>query len=159
MRHQEIPIVFIVDGDDDHRSLYSARFKVSGYRVAVAKTGLQAVRVAKRSEPDIVIINVDLPDNDGFETLTTLRAAHPQVPIIVYTGYAHFRADVRCWVADAFMIHSSNAEALERKVRELLIRRTISTSFTLHRACELISGSDMYQHRRTMEENHGVRIH
>jgi len=123
MRNGKKRKVLIIDGEANLRLLYGANFKMSGYKVSLAATGAEAVVSAKTEKPDLVILDLKLPDNDGFDTMAALLHEDQHLPVIINTGYAHFRADIRSWAADAFMIKSSNVDELMTTASELLHRQ------------------------------------
>ena len=120
MHNHKQPKLLIVDDEDYTRLLYEENFKRSGYSVSLATNGSEAVATVKKEKPDLVILDLGLSTNDGFETMAAIRAENPNLPVIINTNYAHFRADIRSWIADAFMIKSSNIEELLTKTSELL---------------------------------------
>ncbi|HJQ44019.1 MAG TPA: response regulator, partial [Jatrophihabitantaceae bacterium] len=64
--------------------------QASGHEVVAAATGSDAIRLAHECHPDLVVLDVQLPDLDGYEVLRQLRAdpVLEQVPVIAVTAYA-----------------------------------------------------------------------
>jgi CheY-like chemotaxis protein len=84
------PLVLIVDDVQDNRTIYVLSLKFSGYRVAEAENGEEALRQAERLLPDVIVMDLSLPVMDGWEA--TRRLKHDprtkQIPVIVLTGHA-----------------------------------------------------------------------
>jgi two-component system cell cycle response regulator DivK len=84
------PLVLIVDDVQDNRMIYVLSLKFSGYRVAEAENGEEALRQAERLLPDVIVMDLSLPVMDGWEA--TRRLKHDprtkQIPVIVLTGHA-----------------------------------------------------------------------
>ena len=82
------PHVLLVEDDLELSALVAGRLRASGYEVTVAETGTAALaRVAERV-PDLVLLDVMLPELDGLEVCRRLRAEHPLLYIIMLTARA-----------------------------------------------------------------------
>jgi two-component system phosphate regulon response regulator PhoB len=79
------PLVLVAEDDADLQDFLRDTLEMDGMRVVVASDGAGALLEAGQSAPDIVLLDLDLPDLDGLEVLTALRRARP-VPVIVLTG-------------------------------------------------------------------------
>jgi len=78
--------ILLVEDDPELSALVSGRFSSSGYEVVTAETGREALdRVAERV-PDLVLLDVMLPELDGIEVCRRLRAEHPLLYIIMLTA-------------------------------------------------------------------------
>ena len=75
--------VLVVDDEENIGALLSATLRLTGFEVDVARDAAEALRAADRFEPDLVILDVMLPDLDGFEVARRLRAdgAAPARPL------------------------------------------------------------------------------
>jgi DNA-binding NarL/FixJ family response regulator len=82
--HPNVGGVLIVDDNAASRSAARAILETGGYQVvAEAATGADAVSVAVRTRPDIVLLDIGLPDQDGFTTCRQLREALPAIAIVL----------------------------------------------------------------------------
>src|SRR6478609_5182806 len=102
-----VPIrVLLVDDVVEVRRLVrtSLRFRGGFEVVGEAADGAEAVRLASQLRPDVVVLDLGLPDIAGRDLLTRVRAAAPSAKIVVSSGLE--RAD-RAWIADhaAAMVH------------------------------------------------------
>src|SRR5205085_2268714 len=68
--------VLVVDDEPNILELLSAALRLSGFAVTAADCGAAAVAAARESRPDIVVLDVMLPDIDGFEVARQLRGQH-----------------------------------------------------------------------------------
>ena len=73
--------ILVVDDEPSIRDLLAHSLRYSGFEVLVAGDGVEAVRVAERERPDLVILDVMLPDHDGFEVARRL-----DVPVLFLTA-------------------------------------------------------------------------
>jgi len=79
--------VLVVDDEAEVRSLLTDLLKEDGYRVRPAKTGAEALEAVAKEVPDLVMMDVKLPDTDGLGVLKTLRREHPELEVIVMTAF------------------------------------------------------------------------
>ena len=68
------PLVLVVDDYQDAREMYAEYFKASGFRVAEARTGIEAVAKARELLPDCILMDLSLPGIDGWEATRQLKA-------------------------------------------------------------------------------------
>ncbi len=80
--------VLIVEDDDDIRELVSHSLSREGYRVKVAATGVEALDSVKSSSPDLIILDLMLPDIDGLEVCQRLKTSisTQSIPIVMLTA-------------------------------------------------------------------------
>ncbi len=78
--------ILVVDDEPAITDLLATALRYMGYRVTTAATGLAALESAAARAPDLVILDVMLPDIDGFEVCRRLRAARDLVPVIFLTA-------------------------------------------------------------------------
>lgn len=84
------PLVLVVDDSDDNRAMYAEFLAHSGYRVAEAADGRQAVARARELLPDVVVMDLSLPVMDGRAATRELKDDHRtrDIPVIALTGHA-----------------------------------------------------------------------
>ena len=67
-------LILIVEDNEKNRRLLRKVLQVSGYRVAEVETGRDAVVAAREQEPDLILLDYQLPDIDGIEVFRLIRA-------------------------------------------------------------------------------------
>ncbi|MCW2881988.1 MAG: response regulator receiver [Sphaerisporangium sp.] len=82
----EKPRVLVVDDERNIRDLVSVALKFHGFDVVSASRGYEALELARSGAPDLVVLDVMLPDLDGFELCRRLRAEGDDVPVIFLTA-------------------------------------------------------------------------
>jgi DNA-binding response OmpR family regulator len=84
---QAKPVILIVEDDLDIADMLNAYFRVQGYEVLTVNWGEDGVRAAHSNEPNLIILDIRLPDIDGFEVAARLRASRKTkaIPIIFLT--------------------------------------------------------------------------
>jgi len=90
-------LVLVIDNDEDVTRILSYIFETQGHQVISAHTGNEALELARRHRPDLITLDLNLPDLDGFEVLRLLRAAEESrhIPVICIS----VRPDVRLALA------------------------------------------------------------
>ena len=78
--------VLVVDDEVNIAELISMALRYEGWEVATAHTGTKAVRQGKDLQPDAIVLDVMLPDIDGFEVLRRIRSHLPDVPVLFLTA-------------------------------------------------------------------------
>src|SRR6266581_4571477 len=78
--------ILVVDDEAPITDLLSTALRYMGYDVTTARTGSAALESASRTPPDVVVLDVMLPDIDGFEVCRRLRADGDFVPVIFLTA-------------------------------------------------------------------------
>ncbi|MFI0480486.1 response regulator transcription factor [Actinomadura sp. 9N215] len=78
--------VLVVDDEPNIRDLIDVALRFHGFATVTAGTGGEALRAAAEERPDLVLLDVMLPDLDGFEVCRRLRADGDQVPVIFLTA-------------------------------------------------------------------------
>ena len=106
--------------DDEPQILRALRINLLArqYRVVTAATGAEALRAAAADHPDLVVLDLGLPDMDGVEVVRSLRAWTP-VPIVVLSGRMHSAAKVDALDAgaDDYVTKPFNVEELLARIR------------------------------------------
>ncbi len=84
--------VLLVEDDDDSRKLLGTMLKRYGARVTATKNAKEALSVFDEELPDLLLSDIGMPDEDGYELIRKLRSAPPDrgglIPAIALTGYA-----------------------------------------------------------------------
>ncbi|WP_199424928.1 response regulator transcription factor [Actinotalea solisilvae] len=76
----------VVDDEPALGDLLSTVLRYEGWQVETALTGQAAIRAARAQAPDVVVLDVMLPDLTGLEVLRRIRAVHPEVPVLFLTA-------------------------------------------------------------------------
>ena len=120
-----IPKVLVVDDEPNIRELVEVALKFHGCAVAVSASGKDALHQVGAYDPDLMILDVMLPDMDGFEVCRTLRSEGNEVPVIFLTARDTTSDTIRGLTlgGDDYVTKPFSVEALVARVRAVL-RRT-----------------------------------
>jgi two-component system OmpR family response regulator len=121
-----IPKVLVVDDEPNIRELVEVALKFHGCAVAVSASGKDALHQTESYEPDLIILDVMLPDMDGFEVCRALRTDGNDVPVIFLTARDTTSDTIRGLTlgGDDYVTKPFSVEALVARVRAVLRRTT-----------------------------------
>jgi DNA-binding response OmpR family regulator len=111
--------ILVVDDDLHIQRLYKEEFEDEGYEVVVASNGQEAMDMFEKETPDIVTLDILLPDIDGIRLLRQMKEKNPKVPIIMSTAY-DYRDDFAVWASEAYIVKSSDLDELKNMIKNLL---------------------------------------
>jgi CheY-like chemotaxis protein len=87
---KEQPLILVVDDFRDNREMYAEYLQYSGFRVAEATNGQEALDRAFELRPDVIIMDLSLPGMDGWEATRRIKSdgRTNAIPVIALTGHA-----------------------------------------------------------------------
>ena len=94
--------VLIADDDDSIRQLLVAVLREEGYETFECKRGGEVLRTVPRLEPDLMLLDLRMPDADGIEIMRRLNEQEARVPILVMTAYGTSRAAIEATQLGAY---------------------------------------------------------
>jgi two-component system response regulator AtoC len=94
--------VLVVDDDADIRSLLKDLLNDEGYKVRIAKTGAEATEQIAKDLPDLVLMDVKLPDQDGIGVLKTIKREHAELEVIVMTAFGGSSSAIKAMEQGAY---------------------------------------------------------
>ncbi|HLU45663.1 MAG TPA: response regulator transcription factor [Natronosporangium sp.] len=117
--------LLVVEDDPNILELLSASLRFAGFEVTTARTGSEGVTTALRSNPDLVVLDVMLPDLDGFEVIKLMRAEGARVPVVFLTARDTTEDKIRGLTlgGDDYVTKPFSLEELTARIRAVL-RRT-----------------------------------
>ena len=83
--------VLVVDDEDALRMVLSSELSSSGYEVATASDGDEAITVIQNKKFDLVLLDIKMPKIDGFEVLKFIKKNYPAMKVIMLTGFADLK--------------------------------------------------------------------
>jgi two-component system, OmpR family, response regulator len=121
---EQVPRVLVVDDEPNIRELVQVALKFHGCAVTTGATGGDALRLAESDHPDLIVLDVMLPDIDGFEVCRRLRASDNEVPIIFLTARDTTSESITGLTlgGDDYITKPFSVEALAARVRAVLRR-------------------------------------
>ena len=117
--------VSVVDDDGVMRDLLNDVLKDEGYRVITASSGEEALELFEGEDPQLVLMDINMPGTDGLEVCRRLKADGKtcSTPVIMMTGFSYSRAEALEAGADDLIYKPFEVGDLVGRVRSLLHRR------------------------------------
>jgi len=116
--------ILVIEDTEDNRQIIRDLLTSVGYEMIEAVDGLEGVTTAEREQPDLILMDIQLPGIDGYEATRRIRAipALAKVPIIAVTSYALSgdEAKTRAAGCDGYVAKPFSPRQLLAKVREFL---------------------------------------
>jgi len=114
--------ILFADDEVNIRLLFHEIFSNEGYQVLEAADGYEAIKKIREENPDLVILDIKMPELHGLEVLERIRKEKPELPIIICTAYRHMDKDFSVLTSNvsAYFLKPININQLKEKVRELL---------------------------------------
>lgn len=120
------PNILIIDDDEKITSMLRRGLAFEGYDVKTASNGADGLRAVLNSDPDVVILDVMMPQVDGFEVCRRLREGGSSVPVLMLTAKDEIEHRVKGLDlgADDYLVKPFALEELLARVRALLRRKS-----------------------------------
>ena len=152
-------LILVVDDEPPIIRLVKAKLRADGYAVITAERGQAALAVLEDERPDLVILDVMMPDMDGFETLRRIRL-ESRLPVIMLTAKSSDRDKVRGLEsgADDYLAKPFNPDELSARVAAVL-RRSNGTQPVGGRALLRYPGVEIdLERRRVLVDDAEVKL-
>jgi CheY-like chemotaxis protein len=104
--------ILVIDDEPSIRSLLDTLLRRKGYDVVLADSGRKGLELFRREHPDVIVLDLKMPEMDGLTVLRQIHSLDPKKPVIILTG-------------------AGNTEA-EQQVRALGVTEYIEKEFSLH---------------------------
>ena len=114
--------VMLVDDDPQLRHVVSMFFELEGYNVVQAKDGREAISLLSEYVPDVILLDLMMPDVGGLEVCQHVRANKTlkEIPVVVFTAAEMKEDELTAAGADRFIAKPYSLEGLRRVVRTLI---------------------------------------
>jgi|GEM_PF-913341 len=109
--------ILVVEDEKHLRDLYTDELEDVGFSVRPAATGREAIESVKKERPDIVVLDIMLDDMEGLEVLDEIKSIDKTIPVIINSAYSVYKSDFSSWMADDYIVKSSDLSILNEKNR------------------------------------------
>jgi two-component system alkaline phosphatase synthesis response regulator PhoP len=121
--------ILIVEDEESLLETLANNFRYDDYEVLTAKNGQEGLRMALKQKPDAVLLDIMLPEKDGFTVLKELRQRHRDIPVLVMTA-RNFEADILKGFdlgADDYVTKPFSLKEIMARVKRLVARGPMNT--------------------------------
>jgi CheY-like chemotaxis protein len=118
--------ILLVEDDKNQRLLYEQELRLEGYEIITAIDGKDSIKKVQEQRPDLIIMDICMPEMGGLEAMGMILSKHKGIPIVINTAYGNYKDNFMSWIADAYIVKSSDLTELKNKIKELLTFETQS---------------------------------
>ena len=109
--------LLVVDDDANIQRLYKEELEGEGYDVIIASSGKSGLEMFEKEKPDLVTLDILMPDIDGISLLRKMKEQRPDIPIIMSTAF-DYRDDFAVWASEAYLVKSSDLTELKKIIKQ-----------------------------------------
>ncbi|MBJ6802406.1 response regulator [Geomonas propionica] len=115
--------LLVVDDEANIRLLYSQELSDEGYQVVTAGSALEAVEKLEAESFDLAVIDIKLKNESGIELLQRIVKERHTIPVILCTAFSCYKDDFSAWLADGYVVKSSDMQELKDEIARVLAKR------------------------------------
>ena len=112
--------ILLVDDEESIQIVYREEFEDEGYQVISALDGISGLEKFREEQPDLVVLDIQMPGMNGVEVLRQMKMINSSVPVILSSAYQEFKQDLGTWASDEYVVKSGNLDELKKTIRTLL---------------------------------------
>ena len=117
--------ILLVEDDPRVRKLYQLELEEAGCAVRATADVSEARRLTEVWHPDCVVMDIQLGEDNGLSLLRRLLERRPGMRAVLLSAYPGYQDDFASWLADAFVLKSSDPAELIQKIEDLLGARMV----------------------------------
>ena len=117
--------LLIVDDEANIRLLYAQELSDEGYEVVTASSALEAAEKLEGSSFDLVVLDIKLKNESGIELLQRIVKDRHGLPVILCTAFSCYKDDFSAWLADGYVVKSSDMQELKDEIKRVLAKKQI----------------------------------
>ena len=109
--------ILLIDDEESIHILYREELEELGYEVHSAMSGEEALKILPTLNPDLVILDIQMPGMNGIDVLRKLKEQDPKLPVILSSAYQEYKQNLSSWASDDFIVKSADMRELIDSVR------------------------------------------
>ncbi len=112
--------IYVIEDEPSLRLLYRTELEGMGHEVTCLSNGREAMSKMKMDQPDLIVLDIMMPEGDGMELLTRMLDHRMAIPVIINSAYSHYKNDFMSWAAEAYVVKSSDLSELKMEIHRVL---------------------------------------
>lgn len=112
--------IYVIEDEPSLRLLYRTELEGMGHEVTCVSNGREAMSKLKADQPDLIVLDIMMPEGDGMEFLTRMLDHRMGIPVIINSAYSHYKNDFMSWAAEAYVVKSSDLTELKTEIHKVL---------------------------------------
>jgi len=119
--------ILVVDDEASIRLLYSQELAEEGYEVVTAASAAEAVEKLNEQDCSLMVLDIKLKNESGLDLLQQVVKERQQMPVILCSAFSYYKEDFSAWLADSYVVKSSDLQELKNEIRRVLAKRAPRT--------------------------------
>lgn len=115
--------ILVVDDEESIRLLYGQELADEGHEVATAASAVEAAEKLQESAFDLVVLDIKLRNESGLDLLQKIVKERHEMPVILCTAFSCYKDDFSAWLADGYVVKSSDLTELKEEIKRVLARK------------------------------------
>jgi len=115
--------LLVVDDESNIRLLYSQELTEEGHEVVTAASAAEAADKFAESDFDLVVLDIKLKNESGLDLLQKIIKDRHDMPVILSTAFSCYKDDFSAWLADGYVVKSSDPQELKDEIKRVLAKR------------------------------------
>ena len=112
--------ILLVDDEDSIHLLYREELEERGFEVHSAMSGEDALKIFPTLNPNLVILDINMPGINGIDVLRKIKEMDPEMPVILSSAYQEYKQDLSSWASDDFIVKSADmSDLIESVIRNI----------------------------------------
>jgi len=115
--------ILVVDDESSIRLLYSQELSDEGYDVKTVASAEEAAGKLAADDFDLVVLDIKLKNESGLDLLQKIVKERHDMPVILCTAFSCYKDDFSAWLADGYVVKSSDLGELKEEIRKVLAKK------------------------------------
>lgn len=120
--------LLVVDDEANIRLLYAQELSDEGYEVVTAASAMEAVEKLEGDNFDLAVIDIKLKNESGIDLLQRIVKERHTLPVILCTAFSCYKDDFSAWLAEGYVVKSSDLQELKDEISRILAKRQKAAS-------------------------------
>ncbi|ABA90194.1 response regulator, putative [Syntrophotalea carbinolica DSM 2380] len=115
--------LLVVDDEQDIRYLFQCELEEEGYHVDAAGSAAEAERFLRENRYDLVVLDIQIGGDNGLAMLQDIIGRQKDLPVILCTAFSCYKEDFSSWLADGYVVKSSDLSELKSEIQRVLTKK------------------------------------
>jgi two-component system response regulator (stage 0 sporulation protein F) len=112
--------ILLIDDEINIRKLCKEELEDEGYIIETAEDAKSGLKKFEEFLPDLIILDIKMPEESGLEVLQKFKSENSDIPVILYSAYPDFKSEFVSWIADEYIVKSSDFFELKQVIKRYL---------------------------------------
>lgn len=112
--------ILLIDDDLSVREFYGEYLEEKGFDVYLASDGLKGLELYKEKRPDLVLLDISMPEKSGLEVLKEIRQINGSVPVFMLTAYEEHKRNFASLYADEYFVKTKRPSLIVERIEKAL---------------------------------------